>query len=290
MRWVILSFALFFAAVAGPVSALADEKPVTIRVTILDADGKPVKGAEVGVTRWPEPYEETPYATGKGNTKADGGFSAATDKKGKPFPSDTYLITAATRDGFAKTIVHIAPDAKSPVVLTLGPHSGSFPLESEFGIGVEQIAKNAQNNIEADERLADAAQQAADDFARDNDLQVKDLRGVTKDIERLNKLPKDLQDKTLLDKLHRYQAKLEGVQEIRRQIEVQKERLAKFKSDRKISALPSACPEGQSGGLLAGSINSLFGTDLAGVCDDQQSQRRDTDREKRDHHDRHERD
>jgi hypothetical protein len=52
----------------------------------------------------------------------------------------------------------------------------------------------------------------------------------------------------------------------------------------------SACPEGQSGGLLAGAVNSVLGTDLAGVCDDPQHQRRDTERPAHDREHRDERD
>lgn len=288
----------FAALVSISPAALADAKSVTIKVKVLGADGKPAADARVYVRKWPDPYN-TFTTSESADAKDDGSFSDATDKNGKPFPPDTYEITAWTDGGYAKTIVHIAPDAKSPVVLTLGPMPGTFlghatnAAEAAQGgdsSGYEQSVKDAQNSIKFEEKVADAAQQAADDFARDSGLQIKDLRGVTKDIERASKLPENLQDKEQLEKLYDYRAKLQEVQNLRSNIEKEKKQLADLRPpEKKVGVVPSACPEGQSGGLLAGGINSVFGTDLAGVCDDKQPHRRDTDRPAGGHGEKHER-
>jgi hypothetical protein len=151
--------------------------------------------------------------------------------------------------------------------------------------------KQAQERIAAAERLADNAQKAADDFARDNGLQVQDLRTVEMTIKTAEKLPEDMQQdknqqKDLIDKLWRYRAKLQGVQDLRSDIDKAKTQLAELKP--KYGLVPSACPQGESGGLLAGIINSATGSDLAGVCNDKQPQRRDTDRPASGQRDKHE--
>ena len=102
---------------------------------------------------------------------------------------------------------------------------------------------------------------------------------MDKDIERVSKLPEGLRDKKLLENLYRYREKLQGAQSLRSEIETQKKQLAELKPpEKKVVVVPAACPEGESGGLLAGGINSVFGSDLAGICDEEQPRHRDTDR------------
>jgi hypothetical protein len=301
MRWVVFCFAALFAASVGlSATAQDDGKGVTIKVTVLGTDGKPVR-TYVEVNRWPLDPDVKAYdriGSESGYTEKDGTFSTATDDRDRPLPPETYRITALTSNGLADTIVYIPSDSKSPVVLTLGPRftfvddvdNAAKAAKAGDSAGYEQSLKAAQNWIPREEKLADEAQQSADDFARANDLPIKDLNGVTKDIERAGKLPEDLQDKALLAKLKRYQSMLKGIKNLRYTIEYRKKELAELKPpEKKFGLAPSACPEGQSGGLLAGGINSLFGTDLAGICDDKQPQHRDTDREKKGG-DRHERD
>jgi len=299
MRWVVFCFAALFAAsVSLPAAAQTESDKVTIKVTVLDPDGKPVPEVTVLVAPWPTFSDITFPRTGE-----DGSVSVATYGVGAPLSSDTYVFSANVGDDlYTSTIIHV-PAGRKSVVLTLAPGAGP-DLFSDYrekaakaaqdgdSAGYEQNVKYAQNSIKSFEKKFDDAQQAADDFARDNGLQVKDLRGVTKDIDRVSKLPEDLQDKERLEKLNRYREKLEGIQRYRSELERNKKELAELKPpEKKFGLAPSACPEGQSGGLLAGGINSLFGTDLAGVCDDKQPQRRDTDRQKggdrreRDEHD-----
>ena len=84
----------------------------------------------------------------------------------RPLPSDTYEISASDDTGYSKTIVHIAPDDKAPVVLTLGPKPGRFldhavkaatAAQGGDGSGYAQSVKDAQSSIEFNEKVADAA-------------------------------------------------------------------------------------------------------------------------------------
>ncbi len=301
MRWVLFCLAALISALAvSPSAALADEQAVTIKVTVLGADGKAATSARVLVRVWPDPQGLSMDANG-GETKEDGSFTATTGQESQRLFAGTYRISAFDGESDSDTIVYIGPDDKSPVVLTLQPKAGSAFIEADLAAkaaqngdnaGYEQHAAKARNDVARDEKLADAAQQAADDFARANGLQIKDLRGVAKDFERADKLPADLRDEELIFKLFEYKSQLEAIQGLQTRISIEKKYLADLKPpEKKFGLAPSACPEGQSGGLLAGGINSLFGTDLAGVCDDKQPQHRDTDRQKggdrreRDEHD-----
>jgi hypothetical protein len=301
MRWVMICLVAILVALIGAGSAQA----VTVKVTIVGADGKPVKGANVRVSLWRsgQPTHDDGMFIGSGKTGEDGSFTLTTDPYGRqPLPGDTYIITAGTSAASAETVVYADPDDKAGAVLTLDPARSSYGFledveqaadaaEKGNTAGYEQNVREAQERIAAAERLADNAQKAADDYARDNGLQVQDLRTVEKTIKTVEKLPEDMQQdkkqhKELIDKLWNYRAKLKDVQDLRDDIGKGKTQLAELKP--KYGLVPSACPPGESGGLLAGGINSLFGTDLAGVCDDKQPQHRDTDRQKGG--DRHERD
>jgi hypothetical protein len=303
MRWVTISLIAIFAMLLGIGSAEA----VSVKIKIVGADGKPVKGASVSVTLWRngQPTREDGVFIGSGKTGEDGTFTLTTDPYGRqPLPGDTYVVTAGTSGAYAETVIYADPDDKSGVVLTLDPAQTSYGFledvedaadaaEKGDKAGYDSNVKQAQDGIAAAERLADNAQKAADDFARDNGLQIQDLRTVDKTIKTLEKVPEEAQQdkkaqKDLLDNLWRYRAKLAGIQDLRDDIGKARTQLAELKP--KYGLLPSACPEGQSGGLLAGGINSLFGTDLAGICDDKQPQQRDTDRAKKGDRHEHERD
>ena len=78
MRWVVFCLAAFVAALVSiSPAAQADGQGVTIKVTVLGADGKPVKSAQVYVHKWPDPGS-TSNSSGSGATKEDGSFSATT--------------------------------------------------------------------------------------------------------------------------------------------------------------------------------------------------------------------
>jgi hypothetical protein len=301
MRWVTISLIAILTVLIGMASAQA----VTVKVKVVGADGKPVKDASVRVSLWrgQQPTHDDGLFIGSGRTDEDGTFTLTTDPYGRePLPANTYVISAGTSGAYAETVVYADPDDKSGVVMTLDPAQTSYGFledvedaadAAERGdkTGYDSNAKQAQEGIAAAERLADSAQKAADDFARDSGLQIQDLRTVEKTIKTVEKLPEEAQQdkrerEDLLDKLHRYRAKLAGIEDLRRDISKAKTQLAELKP--KYGLVPSACPPGESGGLLAGGINSVFGTDLAGVCDDKQPQHRDTDREKGERHEKDE--
>ncbi|MGH6891232.1 MAG: hypothetical protein ACREEP_03125 [Dongiaceae bacterium] len=68
--------------------------------------------------------------------------------------------------------------------------------------------------------------------------------------------------------LMRYKAYLWQLKIDQELIDRETQDLATLKTPEKRTTMaPGACPEGQGGGLLAGWINSVTGSDLAAVCD-----------------------
>jgi hypothetical protein len=303
MRWVILLLAGLFAALGASSATLADGKGAAIKVTVLGADGKPMGGVPVQVTTWP-PDGNGP-ATG-GTTDKDGNFTAATDSKGAPLAPETYEIRVSGGIGEAKQIVYVGEGGKAEIVVDSNRFAGvSDDVDSAFIIASaakdngdsESYGKTVEfirRGIAQDERLADEAQAAAEAFARDNGLRVTNLAGAQKDLKKLNQLG-DRGDQEVKRNLEQYIKKLQEVDRMRRDLDTDKKRLAELEARKfgskqsSVVPLPSACPEGQKGGLLAGVINSATGSDLAGICDDKERQPRDRDK-KDDRHDRHERD
>jgi hypothetical protein len=209
MRWVAICLVAIVVALIGAGPAQA----VSVKVTVVGADGKPVKGASVSVSLWrgSQPTHEDGLFIGKGKTGEDGSVTLTTDPYGRqPLPADTYVISAGTSDASAETVVHAGPNGKSGVVLTLDPARSSYGFledaeeaadAAERGntAGYQENVKQAQERIAAAERLADNAQKA-DDFARDNGLQVQDLRTVEKTIKTAEKLPEDMQQELRISK------------------------------------------------------------------------------------------
>lgn len=151
---------------------------------------------------------------------------------------------------------------------------------------------------ELDRRIAeleqdvDQKQAAADKFARDNNLRITNLKGARKDLDRAAKAQQKIQDPALrntamLQALDLYVKLLEDLELAKQEWEAARkarEAVPPFPKDCKkkdeVGMAPGKCPDG-SGGLLAGAINDIFGTDLDPACADP-SQRRDTDRPKKD--------
>jgi cell fate (sporulation/competence/biofilm development) regulator YlbF (YheA/YmcA/DUF963 family) len=120
----------------------------------------------------------------------------------------------------------------------------------------------------------DQTQRAIDEWARANKIPIMKLSAVTKQIDAIEKLGLPA-DKANLEKLRSYQAKLEDLGTLKKFLEAEAEHLAALSEpERKVTGVPSTCPEGQSGGLLAGLLNSATGTNsFTGICNDKEKQK-----------------
>jgi hypothetical protein len=277
MGWVRIALAVIFLAVAN-LPAPADG-PATIKVTgygLTPADPGETITISVYVEKWPGGAE------GKALAQSDDGSLTVTvtDSKTTPLPPDTYKVTLRTNDRrFATQIVHVGAGDKVEVLLdasksmTYGYAAGqSFENAAQAKKdgrpdAYEKSAADIRDGIAQDERLVNEAQAASDAFAGDNGLRVTNLAGAEKDLNKLKKLGENA-DPVVKGNLERYIEKLKAVDRMRQDLNTNKQRFAELEQRSFGMVLPGACPQGQGGGLLAGSLNSLFGTDLAGVCDD----------------------
>jgi hypothetical protein len=142
------------------------------------------------------------------------------------------------------------------------------------------------------EQLVDQRQAAADEFARANNLRITDLKGARKDLDRAGKAQSQIKDASLrnpamLETLQAYVGLLQEIEWAKQDLDAARKArqgVPPFPKDCKkkdeVGMAPGKCQDG-SGGLLAGTINDIFGTDLAAACADR-SQQRDTDRPRKD--------
>lgn len=273
MRRVRFVLAVLFLAVAS-VPAPADE-PTTIKVTVrgFSTDRK----IFVTLQKWPSGEELKSVPT----TSSDQGRTVTVmDSKDTPLPPGTYKVSAGlTERTFAEQIVYVGAGNKLEIVLDSGKSKSlGYEVGQAFKNAAEAKSNGAteaykysaadiQNGLAQDERLANEAQAATEAFARDNGLRVTNLAGAEKDLNKLKKLGASA-DQEVKGNLERYIEKLKAADTMRQDLDASKQRFAELEQRRFSMGLPSTCPQGQGGGLLAGSLNALFGTDLAGACED----------------------
>jgi len=277
MRWMGVLPAALIVVIVGTAPAIADGNSVTIRVKVTGADGKPVSDAHVRFQ--PFPSYDTGQGSGGGKTNQSGDFAADADALGSEYKPAVYTVTVYGDKGTSKkTIVYIGPNGNAPISIELGPksypprrgfayyhHDAIDAAEGGDKAGYQSNLDGAKKSLQYDEALLDEAKKAADAFVRDNNLQIKDHAGVVKALKLIEKTPENLRDKELQDTLTTLERILGGVEKFQSGVDGQRKQLADLeaKYGPKYGFLPSACPEGEGGGLLAGTLNSLFDTDLA---------------------------
>lgn len=267
MRTITLVCALaaaLVAAMASTPSQPAWAQSRTIKVTAVGPDGKPVE-------------IETQQIVEIGRAE-----EAKFDEGGEFTPTDEgYVITVIARDkagnvGETSTFVPEGQTAPQPIVVTLKP-----PVDFDNGMRKAQTAKDnddavgfkagideAKEDTTRNEAAAQELQRAINDWAISNGLPILTLTAVKKRIARAENLPKGETEPIKVDNLQAYQAKLEALQSLRDTVGKQQRAISAMKPPLMGSYLPSStCPEGQSGGLLAGLLNNVTGTNsFTGIC------------------------
>lgn len=267
MRTITLVCALasvLLAAAASAPSPPAWAQSRSIKVTAVGPDGKPVE-------------IETEQVVEIGRAE-----EAKFDEGGKFAPTDMgRVITVIAKDkagnvGETSTFVPDGQTAPQPIVVTLKP-----PVNFDDGIRKAQSAKDnddavgfkagideAKEDTARNEAAAQELQRAINDWAISNGLPILTLSAVKKRVARAENLPKGETEPIKVDNLKAYQAKLEALQIIRDTVSKQQRTISTMKPPLMGSYLPSGtCPEGQSGGLLAGLLNNVTGTNsFTGIC------------------------
>ena len=274
-RMGVLPAALIVAVLGAP-PANADGNSVAIRVNVTG----PNKGPGDAVVRF-EPF--SPYDDGRGSgggrPAENGDFRADTDLYGTQIKPGVYTATVFGDEAKSyKTITYVGPGQRDAIFVNLGPtsypprvgfeyyhHDAVESAERGDKAGYQSNLDNAKKTLQYNEALLDEARKAAGEFIKDNNLQIKDHAGAVKALKLIEKTPENLRDKELQGTLTTLERTLGHIDKLQGLIGEQKKQLADLeaKYGPKFGFLPSACPEGQGGGLLAGTVNSVFGTDLA---------------------------
>ena len=275
---IAAAIALLFTATLRD-AAVAQSAPGTIKVTIVGPDGKPVEGVR--------------HSESELGLKKRSEFEVA-DATGRVVVIDVY--DGAGNSGTRTVYV---PDGKeTQVTVSLQPdisfHGELREADTARQAGDDDAYRThytrAQEALDRDRKAIEETKAAVADWARDNKLPVKDFRGVAKEHMRALDLPPELQDRGRIASLLVQMSMLGAVDQLERQLDQKRATFTEYpKPKEKVSALPSTCPEGQSGGFLAGIFNSVTGTNsLTGICGEE-IEKDNKDRGTRDHeeHDRH---
>lgn len=302
---VLFVFVVVLLAVAGLLPETAHGRSVTVlvQVTTGDPDYKPVSGAEVEIV------DRDGNPLGTGVTDAKGVFKIQIELP-EGVEDAVIGVDRGAGGGNGYTSVDLQAHGVDVLIYTrTNPNDGSaLPVLIRRAIAKCDKAEYDRWVAELDRLIAQleqdlAAQQvAADNFARANNLRVTDLKGARKDFDRAAKAQAKIEDASLrnpamLGALDAYIELLEDLEQTRSDLEAARkarQEVPPFPKDCKktdeVGLVPGNCPDGAGGGLLAGAINDVFGTDLGAACPDG-SRRRDTDRPRRGgkdrHHDRH---
>jgi len=263
--------AAIMLAMVLPVCAAADDKSGTVKITATGPDGKPAESAETGsvdVGFLDEPTRDPDYKpTVKGRVVfvyANGPAANGQKVIYLPVGKETPVTVQMQR---IRNFENAEADAAS------AKKSGDTEDQQRY----YDQAKMATERIE---RLADEAQTAIDNWARDNGIPVTNLSGVEKQLKLSEKLGSETAENSVSN-LKSYRTKLVALERLRNLAADYRKRLAAIAPPpKKVSLVPGACPEGQSGGLLAGLLNQATGTNsFAGICDDKERQKDNKDRD-----------
>lgn len=305
LRVCVLALATALLLGLAPSAALARSQPLGIDLVDFQTH-TPASGAKVEI------FDMNGNKLAEGTTNANGHVAITVE-----VADDTkkVLITADTRDAEGRTafwvldIEHAAPGGMGAMMGVDTKSATGAEMVQLAQVAIARCDKAAYDRwvdelnrrVTRLEQARDRQQQTADQVARDNNLRVTDLAGAQKDLQRAEKaqakLDPSLRNPRTLDDLSDYIEMLQGVEQIKGDIEEARrarESMPPFpedcKKDKKVGLVPgqTACPDG-SGGLLAGALNDVFDTDVDPACADQ-SRRRDTDRPKKDKRDHDRRD
>lgn len=276
--------------------AQADARSQTLNIGISDASGKDAVGAKVDI------LDMQGNKLGSGTVGADGNARITIEL---PDGVDKVLIDSDAKDAQGRGTYSVVNLRNAAPTVGVGIQSGTSgatiaELVDLIKAAIARCDKAAydrwvgelNHRISKFEQDLDSDQQAADSFARNNNLRVTDLKGAQKDLKRAeeaqSKLDPSLRNDAVLDALGDYINLLREVEAAKRALDdarKARESVPPFPEDckkDKFGMIPGqkTCPDG-SGGLLAGALNELFDTDLDPACETV-SNRRDTDRPKRD--------
>ncbi|NJO24474.1 MAG: hypothetical protein HC868_18115 [Sphingomonadales bacterium] len=269
-RFLSIVLLLFLVDWATPV----DADGVKVNVQVTGSDGKPATGSKVRLVRY---GDKTPVKT--------------------PPPGEIVEVQAIdSNNQTGSTVVFVPKTGTVNVVVTTGKPEPSYALHADNARKASAAGDLDTYNAEAfqaseaiDQERAQLAneRQLVEQFKQQQylpDLTAQEV-GALIEKAKTQGFNSDSPSVKLLTLYKSYLTRLEDLEETVKRHEDDFKTLQP--PDKRTSMAPGACPNGE-GGLLAGWINSVTGSDLAAACDIDTKREKNKDRRDpkgdRDHH------
>jgi len=273
--FVAASTACLLAATFDPVPASAEDEPGKLNIKVTGPDGKRVE----------DPYIIQTEMGAKPNILG-GRTGDAGPGKGKVIEVDA----TDNQGNYRQTVVYVPDGTQVDLVMPIEPMvlpddgyaAAKDAQKTSNTQGYEEAYNALKTSRDQMQRVANEAQGAIDQWAEANGVPKGSLKDVDKKLKTAEKLGKTgTTDAEAIEMLKAYKAKLEDMETYRKAVAAYDNAIGKLTPPDKISmVLPGACPEGESGGLLAGLLNSATGTNsFSGVCGDPEKQRKNKNRQ-----------
>jgi hypothetical protein len=285
MRIRDLAARLVLAAILAAATidvAAAQAKLGPLNVSVKSPDGtvttpKEVRAAPIGESResqFDEKGEFNPTDAGRVV------IVYVTDDKGNKGTASTFVPEGETVD--------ITIDAKADSDFDGIIADAQDAKNNDDKVRFQSAIDRAKQRVDDEEGLTRQVATAINSWAIANKIPIMDLPNLKKRIKRAETDP--AREPVRVDNLRAYQAKLEDLEGLKQEVTDHKKTIEEMKPPLMGSHVPpSTCPEGQSGGFLAGVLNSVTGTNsLTGICDEEidkdNKDRKPRDREDDRHH------
>jgi hypothetical protein len=271
--------ALFVVVVAGAAPVALSDEP-KLKVEARGPDGKPVSGGKMMVF----PFDSlSPYRPNEKLQPGELVVVSVVDNKG----NGASKVVEVPRTGSLVVPMDLAPASQTTLFFDSYANAKKASEAGDFD-GFTKHALDAKEDIDRKSERLEADEKAVDAWAEHNDLPILSLGELDASLERAEKNGLTPKNSTAIRRLEQYRSYREALEARRALIQFDLNQLQQLKTpERRTSLAPATCPNGE-GGLLAGFINSVTGSDLAAACDidatrDKNRDRRDPKGD-RDHH------
>jgi hypothetical protein len=322
MRRSLLPVALVIAFLCAATQPLAAKTTLTVTVKDKDGDAVSGASVRV-VPAFPVVKEGVKDNAAERKSAADGTAEVEKYDNGMALEADVLAVVVFVPKGYApygdegtnvygarsKAVVikyvHVKPGKDAAVEIDIHEWRPAFFNDEELTDRADMAKKAAEkcdkatydrytgvlkDYIAGIEQEAASLEKALDAWADEQKLPRANLADARKALKAGQAVQAGLRDQALIERLKTYVERLESLEAKRKEADKVRKILKGIpafkecpKDAKSQGMLQGACPQGKSGGLLAGALNEAFDTDIEGQCEDPAvvTARRDKDREER---------
>jgi hypothetical protein len=271
--WRLAAVLLALCIAAGVSSSMARAKDVEIKITVVGHDGKPAGGADLSITMWSGDNQiHTEKMTGDDGTVTlrvpDGVLVDVEAHEGSGVEQRGVRSINLKRDKERDLTIRLYVDLKTEVILI------NEAVENCDADGYDKHLRYVEDEVAKKEARFEERRKQVEKYASDNGIPTMDHKSAEEAREAIvaaaGKGDGLRATSQKLQNLSYYSYLLQGLESEKRGLdELKKLRdgLPKRPACKTGSMAPGTCPPGTSGGLLAGGLNDVFGTDLQTHCE-----------------------